>query len=338
MRSLEAHARREKLGKAMVRVTELAPVSSMCKFMSMLVEDLDDKRCMSLAQHPHAHPHSQTCIGISTTTTTTTIAAAMTALRLVLLVALLLLSSMAVQPTDARALRRDTLHYDSRLAAAEQVALRERYHAIRYRGAVDDDASVATALAHEREALAAADTSLISNFMREVTAIVTRIAQAVAGASTTSSSDTIHAQDTVTAPTTFTAITSATVPLTAPLDVPPITVSTRRGVPRRGQLCIARMCGLHLFFASVGVTFVACFVVVYVLDQQLHRQSEALDDRSDRKKTAEATMTTETMPTPTKRTTTKYTSSGLRARISRYYRDVAELSSSVLRPRPPLGI
>ncbi|KAF4133002.1 hypothetical protein GN958_ATG17758 [Phytophthora infestans] len=45
-------------------------------------------------------------------------------------------------------------------------------------------------------------------------------------------------------------------------------VSSSKGRKGTGDACIGPVCGLGLFFASIGVTFVACFVVVYIADKR----------------------------------------------------------------------
>ncbi|KAL3663331.1 hypothetical protein V7S43_011737 [Phytophthora oleae] len=45
-------------------------------------------------------------------------------------------------------------------------------------------------------------------------------------------------------------------------------VSSSKGRKGTGDACIGPVCGLGLFFASIGLTFVACFVVVYIADKR----------------------------------------------------------------------
>ncbi|OWZ06687.1 hypothetical protein PHMEG_00021024 [Phytophthora megakarya] len=48
----------------------------------------------------------------------------------------------------------------------------------------------------------------------------------------------------------------------------PAVSSVNKGRKGTGDACIGPVCGLGLFFASVGVTFVACFIVVYIADKR----------------------------------------------------------------------
>ncbi|KAG6968005.1 hypothetical protein JG688_00006021 [Phytophthora aleatoria] len=55
--------------------------------------------------------------------------------------------------------------------------------------------------------------------------------------------------------------------------VPAVSSSTK-GRKGTGDACIGPVCGLGLFFASIGLTFVACFVVIYIADKRYdHVQS-----------------------------------------------------------------
>ncbi|KAE8896324.1 hypothetical protein PF005_g1607 [Phytophthora fragariae] len=46
---------------------------------------------------------------------------------------------------------------------------------------------------------------------------------------------------------------------------------TSKGRKGTGDACIGPICGLGLFFASIGLTFVACFVVIYIADKRYDR-------------------------------------------------------------------
>ncbi|KAG6614992.1 uncharacterized protein IUM83_08795 [Phytophthora cinnamomi] len=51
----------------------------------------------------------------------------------------------------------------------------------------------------------------------------------------------------------------------------PTVSSSNRGRKGTGDACIGPVCGLGLFFASIGLTFVACFVVIYIADKRYDR-------------------------------------------------------------------
>ncbi|KAG1710002.1 hypothetical protein DVH05_017011 [Phytophthora capsici] len=51
----------------------------------------------------------------------------------------------------------------------------------------------------------------------------------------------------------------------------PAISSSKQGRKGTGDACIGPVCGLGLFFASIGLTFVACFVVVYIADKRYDR-------------------------------------------------------------------
>ncbi|RLN44534.1 hypothetical protein BBJ28_00024153 [Nothophytophthora sp. Chile5] len=58
---------------------------------------------------------------------------------------------------------------------------------------------------------------------------------------------------------------------TAVLDFAPSVSTAKSGRRGTGDACIGPVCGLGLFFASVWLTFVACFVVIFVADQRYER-------------------------------------------------------------------
>ncbi|KAK1943380.1 hypothetical protein P3T76_004776 [Phytophthora citrophthora] len=51
----------------------------------------------------------------------------------------------------------------------------------------------------------------------------------------------------------------------------PSVSSSKQGRKGTGDACIGPVCGLGLFFASIGLTFIACFVVVYIADKRYDR-------------------------------------------------------------------
>lgn len=51
----------------------------------------------------------------------------------------------------------------------------------------------------------------------------------------------------------------------------PAVSSSGKGRKGTGDACIGPVCGLGLFFASIGLTFVACVVVIYVADRRYDR-------------------------------------------------------------------
>ncbi|KAH7491763.1 hypothetical protein KRP22_002771 [Phytophthora ramorum] len=52
---------------------------------------------------------------------------------------------------------------------------------------------------------------------------------------------------------------------------PAVSNSNKRGRKGTGDACIGPVCGLGLFFASIGLTFLACFIVIYVADKRYDR-------------------------------------------------------------------
>ncbi|ETI54842.1 hypothetical protein F441_02386 [Phytophthora nicotianae CJ01A1] len=48
----------------------------------------------------------------------------------------------------------------------------------------------------------------------------------------------------------------------------PAVSSSTKGRKGTGDACIGPVCGLGLFFASIGLTFVACVVVIYIADKR----------------------------------------------------------------------
>ncbi|EGZ13023.1 hypothetical protein PHYSODRAFT_302808 [Phytophthora sojae] len=56
---------------------------------------------------------------------------------------------------------------------------------------------------------------------------------------------------------------------------PTISSGPTKGRKGTGDACIGPVCGLGLFFASIGLTFVACFVVIYIADKRYDRVHNA---------------------------------------------------------------
>lgn len=244
--------------------------------------------------------------------------------------ALAVIGSSGVQQVEARAFRHDVHVQHSQPATAEHVLMRERYYTKKHHHGVQGDEPDEEMVP---EVPGVPATSDYESVVHKILAAVMR----VFGSSP--SDDT--AKDFV---------IPDEVKLQAPVKTPMAATEKRSN----GKLCIAGMCGLNLFFASLWITFAACFLVVYLLDRQLHRK-KSLHDASSKNSKKNEDEKTESKPvtrapvavvkrsavtttTSSSSTSHKRSMNGIRARMRNYYQDVTDMSASILHRRPPLGI
>lgn len=246
---------------------------------------------------------------------------------------LALIGSSGVQQVEARAFRHDDA---TRVPTAKHILQREHYYAKRYHGVQVD----------EPNAPPVDDEGLVPEIPGAVPAldyesVVRRISSAAMRVFGSSPSSDDQVKDLV---------ILDEVKFQAPVKTP-MPASVKRS--SKGKLCVVGMCGLSLFFASLGVTFAACFLVVYLLDRQLHRKKSLNDASKKSKKKSDdeteakpvtkapaAAVVKRSVVATTNNTSTsrKRSMNGIRARVLNYYQDVSDMSASMLHRRPPLGI
>ncbi|KAF1333288.1 hypothetical protein FI667_g2918, partial [Globisporangium splendens] len=132
---------------------------------------------------------------------------------------------------------------------------------------------------------------------------------------------------------------TAEVPVTASADlVIPAAASPsnkRSSSQRKGRFCLTRICSLDLFFASIWITFLSCFIVVYFLDHHLHRKHDDESSAATKKAKQESSEALQQGRREAAR------QPWIRQRISTYYQEVAGLRAVVTtmsHRRPPLGL